>query len=176
MKIWSELPEDRSQPGGFLYVVSGGKIVFGPVECFGEADNQAAIRAGNPSESPEHAYGDHPYGLCRVMGVREIDQSDPAAKRSFGPAFLPLDPMRGQALQAEESGRTGLGIHGGDPAPDGSLRVTHGCLRVKNKDIAQIAKLFRAETKRSPDSVIFYECRPLGGSPIKEFQTEPEEA
>ena len=164
MKLWSELPEDRSQPGGIFYVVEGGKIALGPVPAFGEADNSAAKKAGNETEDPTRPFGDHPWGLYRVMGVR--DKPEPA--RSYGPAFLPLDPVHGEALAAEESGRTGLGIHGGDPAADGSLRVTHGCLRLRNADAAKLAALVQRKLK-TPNATVFYECRPLGHSPLREF-------
>jgi hypothetical protein len=66
---------------------------------------------------------------------------DKQPSHSYGAAFLLLDPQSGDALSAKMLGRTGLGIHGGDLAPDGALRATEGCLRTTNEAMMFIAAL-----------------------------------
>ncbi len=44
-----------------------------------------------------------------------------------------------QARKAELKGRTGLGIHGG--RGDAVLKATHGCVRLKDRDMADFARI-----------------------------------
>lgn len=152
MKLWSQLPKDRFRPGRFWLTDDAGTVVFGPVPCRGEADNSGAVAHGNPIEDPTKAYGDHPAGSYRVLEVFW----DPQPVHSYGPAFLKLEPTGGEAFTARVNGRSGIGIHGGDPGPNGELRPTFGCLRLSNENIQVVAHV--VDELRRSGAVIPYEC------------------
>ena len=157
MKVWSELPRDREREGR-LWVTEdlGGGAVFGPVRCRGEADNAAAATHHNPEEDPAATFGDHPYGVSRIATVVHTDPTDAKKVRSYGPVFLALHAVSGQAWDARQAGRTGIGIHGGAPGPGGTLRPTYGCLRLDNADVERLATLVADE--QAAGRSIFYEC------------------
>ncbi len=158
MKIYSRLPKDREQPGIVWWVKRSGvadgarEIIVGPYRARGEADNSGAAAHGNVQEDPARAYGDHPSGYYRVNRVAD----DPQPPRSYGPFFLGLDPVDGEALQAKRNGRVGLGIHGGDLGPEQILRPTFGCLRVDNQTIIDLAQDVQAELQAGRQ--VLYEC------------------
>lgn len=113
--------------------------------CLAISDNQAAIAAGNPTHDQLKVDGDLPTGTfrCQVIGP-----GDPS--HAYGPnRRLLLIGISDNALLAMKV-RSGLLVHGGDLNPaytwwDG-LRPTHGCLRLKNEDVAAlIAALGSAE-------------------------------
>lgn len=141
MRLHSKLPLNRWLPGVLTVEDDGGNVVLGPFPCRGKADNYDAEKHGNPDRYPTLPYGDHPYGSYRVAAV----QADKQPARSYGPFFLLLDPVSGDAWKGRQNGRAGIAIHGGDPAPDptpwGPLRATDGCLRTENEAVTQIAKL-----------------------------------
>jgi hypothetical protein len=143
MVIRSRLPLNRWLAGTVQVEDEGGNVVLGPLPCRGKADSQRAAAHGNPERYPTLPFGDHPSGTYAVAA----EVPDKAPRASYGPFFLLLDPVAGDALRAKENGRTGLAIHGGDPDPKpgpyGPLRATEGCLRVSNGDVAQIAALVR---------------------------------
>lgn len=115
--------------------------------CLGKADPAGGAAHGNPQCDPLLPYGDTPAGTYEVVtGVR----LDPP--RSYGTSpVLALLPTSGQALQAATRGkRSGLLIHSGDPAADGTLRVTHGCLRVSAIDHARLVMFVRGSQERVP--------------------------
>jgi len=150
MRLFSRLPADRFVAGEFWVEDHRGRCVFGPVRARGEADNAGAGNQNNPEEEPTQLYGDHPGGLYRVT---DIAHPDP---QRYGPAFLVLDPMEGEALEAKGYGRTGIGIHGGRLHADGRLRETHGCLRLDNEAVEEISALVRPEL--TAGRIVFYEC------------------
>lgn len=152
MKLWSQLPKDRFRDGRFWLTDDGGTVIFGPVPCRGEADNSGAAAHGNVLEDPTKSYGDHPAGTYRVLEVFWA----PQPPRSYGPAFLKLEPTGGEAYAAKANGRSGIGIHGGDPGPSGELRPTFGCLRLRNDDINVVATV--VDQIRRGGTVIVYEC------------------
>jgi len=151
MKCWSRLPKNREAEGEFWITDSAGQTIFGPVRARGEADNTGAKAHGNVIEDPERSYGDHPSGLYAIIAVVH----DPQPPRSYGPVFIKLDPRDGEALRAKENGRTGIGIHGGDPGLGGSLRPTFGCLRLENEAVKQIGQLIEDALVHG---VVQYEC------------------
>ena len=67
---------------------------------------------------------------------------------AFGPWFIPFD-----GKPATEYGRGGLGIHGGgsglpDPmAAEQGWLITHGCIRLQNKDLERLAGSIRYAQK-----------------------------
>lgn len=153
MKLLARLPLDREAEGEFQVLADTG-VLLGPVRCRGEADNAGALTHGNVQEDPTKSHGDHPYGVyrCRTL-VR-----DPHPARSYGPFFLSLAPVGGEALVAWQNGRRGLGIHGGDLGAGSTLRATYGCLRLDNETMETLARLVAPRLDAGEDLV--YECRP----------------
>lgn len=151
MKIHARLPLDRQAEGELWVTDADGLILLGPVRARGEADNAGAMAHGNVQEDPTKAFGDHPGGVYRVTAI----VMHPEPVRSYGPAFLRLVPVSGEALEAAEHGRSGFGIHGGDLHPDGRLRETYGCLRVDNEVAERLAALIRPEVALGG---LLYEC------------------
>lgn len=124
------LPENRYMTGS-LKITDGDKIISGPYRALGKADNAKAAAEGNPDRDPTLEYGDTPSGEYSV--IIEKPQA------YFGDsAFFRLEPESGDALIAKENGRDGLLVHGGTPRLDGSLKATHGCIRLKNEDIDKV--------------------------------------
>lgn len=156
MKINSSLPADRWKAGSLTVTDDAETVLLGPVPARGKADGQIAAAHGNPARDPEKVDGDHPTGVYRVVLV----QHDKAPVHSYGPFFLLLDPIGGDALIAKTHGRAGLAIHGGDPAADGSLRATEGCLRVTNDTAIRLAALVEPELAAGRE--VRYECTQTG--------------
>ena len=155
MKVWCELPKDREREGRLWVTGEDDARLFGPVLCRGEADNANAAKSNNVVEDPTRVGGDHPFGVCRISECVEIR---PSAKefRTYGPWFLRLNPVSGEAWAARQAGRTGIGIHGGAPGPNNSLRATYGCLRLDDESVESIAILIQQETALGRQ--VFYEC------------------
>ncbi len=137
MKLLSVLPVDRWQPGTLTCYADDGTVLLGPVRCRGKADSATAERAGNPRRESTKKDGDFPCGVYRVVSVQRNKQPP----RSYGAAFLLLDPTGGEALEAKRNGRAGIAIHGGDAGAAGDLRATAGCLRVDNSTAAALADM-----------------------------------
>jgi hypothetical protein len=138
MVLRSFLPINRALLGTIQAENDEGKILAGPFPARGKADNQDAAAHQNPERYPTRPYGDHPYGEYRVQNV----VLKPVPAHSFGPVFFLLDPERGDALSAKLLGRTGLGIHGGDPGSGANtLRATDGCLRTTNEAMLALVAL-----------------------------------
>lgn len=107
-----------------------GKLLAGPWPCRGKADGDEAAKHNNKERYPTRPFGDHPYGEYIIKNVIK----GPVPESSFGPMFLLLDPIKGDALTAKILGRTGLGVHGGAPGVGKNLlRATDGCLRTTNE-------------------------------------------
>lgn len=156
MKIFSKLPLNRFNTGSLWVVNDKSEIIFGPVRARGEVDNDAAKKANNEEENPELPYGDHPYGVYRVVKpVRIADAKEHQDK--YGPFFIPVNPVSGEAMRARQNGRSGFGIHGGKLHKDGRLRETLGCLRIDNEASVELTKLISDEINSGRD--VFYECQ-----------------
>lgn len=138
------LPRDRLKLGTIELLKSADlasgfpwQQVIPPIKCYGKADSQAAAGAGNPKRDPLRLYGDFPLGeySCRLVLVAPPDKLSVAFKREYGPyGFIELTPTAGDALTAAKNGRYGLRVHAGDATPLGTLRPTHGCLRISDAD------------------------------------------
>lgn len=150
MKVYATLPPSREAEGS-LWVIDNSRLIFGPVRCRGEADNSGAQKANNVQEDPATSYGDHPYGVSRVQRVIH----DPKPRDSYGPAFISLAPVSGQAWQARLNGRTGIGIHGGKLGANDILRVTYGCLRMADDDLVRLIELIEPQIASGE---VYYEC------------------
>jgi hypothetical protein len=133
------LRPDRSAPGS-LWAQDETGIVWGPVRCLGKADNANAAKHGNPSRDPAKPEGDTPTGVYRITEVVR----DPIPRETYGPAFIRLSPVSGQALEAWKNGRRGLGLHGG-ALRDGRLRPTFGCPRLDDDAADQVASLLELQ-------------------------------
>lgn len=155
MKILSKLPLNRFNTGS-LIVVNDDEVIFGPVRARGEVDNEAAKSANNEEENPEIKYGDHPYGIYLVGKPVRIAE-DKEHQNKFGPFFIPLRPVSGEAMRARQNGRGGFGIHGGKLHKDGRLRETLGCLRIDNEASVELSKMILDEINSGRD--VFYECQ-----------------
>lgn len=154
MKLYALLPASRFEAGECWVEDADGARVYGPVRCRGEADNTGAMQHGNPQEDPKRSYGDHPYGLYRVAQLLY----DPKPALSYGPVFIAINPVGGEAWEARLAGRTGFGIHGGALHEDGRLRETYGCLRVDDDTVLALAE--RLEEERKGGREVFYEAGP----------------
>jgi hypothetical protein len=152
VKIESKLPRDRRVTGTLVVTGDDGVVLYGPVPARGKADQGLAERHGNPDRVTVRPFGDHPSGTYRVLRVLW----DKMPTRSYGPAFLALQGVSGDAYLAEDYGREGLAIHGGDPAADGGLRSTEGCLRVTNEAVAALGRMVEDELRLG--EVVEYEC------------------
>jgi len=150
MRLFSRLPPNRFVAGEFWVEDHQGRCIFGPRRARGEADNAGAQRHDNLEEEPTQLYGDHPGGLYRVTAIAHPDP------QRYGSAFLVLDPLEGDALEAKGYGRTGIGIHGGRLHADGRLRETNGCLRLDNDVVEHVAALVAPEI--TAGRIVFYEC------------------
>jgi len=155
MRLRAQLPPDREAEGRFWVLDDAGGVLFGPVRCRGEADDAKERAEGTRDDDGTGSFGDHPFGEYRVTAIEQSKQ--PA--RSYGPFFLRLFPIGGEAKAAWEAGRRGLGIHGGDLRPGGNLRPTYGCLRLDNETLEVAAKAVAAEF--AAGRVVNYDCIPL---------------
>lgn len=122
------LRKDRTKLG----MLTIGALTF---QCLAISDNQAAIVAGNPTHDPLKVDGDLPTGEYKCL---VINPGIPT--HSYGPGKrLMLVGVAGDALKSTKL-RSGLMVHGGDLNPAYTwwqgLRPTHGCLRLKDADMA----------------------------------------
>ena len=157
MKLWSALPKTGDKTGTFWVTDLGGEIILGPVRFRGEADNARAAKANNPGEDPKQPFGDHPFGVSLVAGIVAVPESDTKKRHSYGPYFISLSPVSGDAWTARQNGRTGIGLHGGDLAADGSLRATFGCGRLANDALERLV-VDHLRPALDAGTAIFYEC------------------
>jgi len=128
--ILIELPADRSKLGQ-ISLKNQDQLLWGPAACYGKADGQSAADHGNPTRDPLKPFGDTPLGTYAcVIGHPAVT---PKIAHSYGPnGYIVLSPVSGPAKIAEQNGRFGLLIHGGDLNAAGKLRPTFGCVRVPN--------------------------------------------
>lgn len=153
IRLFAKLPHDRTAEGT-LWAVEDARLVVGPDRCCGKADNQAAIAHGNPTRDPLKPFGDTPCGVYRIIEVDRI--SDKEQNQHFGPVFLKLRPVAGDAARSgSEHNRSGFGIHGGPLLEDGQLRPTNGCLRTGDAFVLILADLIEAEFNAGRD--VFFE-------------------
>lgn len=128
-----KLPKDRRELGELRLFAPGGGVSGKPIFsclCLG----RSAGHASNPSRDPLKYRGHTPTGLYATTFVTALAR--PIA--GIGSLWIGLDPIAGQAQLAENAGRTGLGIHGG--RGDDAYKMTHGCIRLRDTDMAALAK------------------------------------
>lgn len=134
LKIHITLPRDRRKPGIFRLLDMSDRVLF-DAPCLGKADNARAAREGNPTRDPKRPYGDTPTGDYAPARVWRLDPPH----RVMGPLVIELEGASGDALQARINGRRGLAIHGG--RGDARLVATLGCIRLRDKSMAEVARL-----------------------------------
>jgi len=158
IRLYGRLPENREAEGVFWVTGSTGETVFGPVRFRGEADNANAAKQDNVREDPTKAGGDHPFGTYVVDRLVEVPETDEHEFHTYGPFFLRLRGIEGEALKAMAL-RSGLGLHGGALGEGGILRATFGCGRMDNDSIRRVGELVREEL--AAGRYVFYECSAL---------------
>ncbi|NPV92602.1 MAG: L,D-transpeptidase [Firmicutes bacterium] len=131
---WSirvELSADRWSPGRLHLYDKNGGVVFS-ARCLGRSEYNTPMNV---------TYGNTPTGvyLGRLGRVR-------SSAYSYGP-YQTVD-LVGVAGIAKTSRRTGILIHGGAPGPGGSLRPSHGCVRLSNQDEKRLVESITALVNR----------------------------
>jgi L,D-transpeptidase catalytic domain len=84
--------------------------------------------------------GDTPHGTYSIGDWMPAGENQSAKdKSSFGPnPRLVINPESGEAKEAADNDRGDFRVHGGDKNADGSLKSTHGCVRLSNDDMANL--------------------------------------
>lgn len=138
-KINVVLPSNRNYKGVLdIYAASGMRLLS--CECLGLAE----------SNGPMNQYkGNTPTGIydAKLAGPHSNTYS-------YGPyKYVSTTPQSGIA---HDAGRSGIWIHGGDPAPASSaglprypLRPTYGCVRVSNSDQSAIQNVLTSQSQKS---------------------------
>lgn len=154
VKITITLPADRRVPGRLDVTMDDGTFLLG-TPARGKSDQLFADARGNPTRDPKLPGGDFPCGSYRA----DPPQFNKPPARSYGPCFVPLEAVSGDAYVREdaEPGADGIGIHGGDLNADKTLRSTHGCLRIPNWAAEELGRLIQAE--RDAGQEINVECK-----------------
>lgn len=132
--LWSmliRLPEDRTQAGRLELRDRAGRVVFS-CACLGRSAGIFDAVTGRVRRDRLAYRGDTPLGEYAPTFVTAL--AKPIT--GIGNLWVGLDPVAGEALEAELAGRRGLGIHGGRGE---TLRPTHGCIRLKDSDMKALA-------------------------------------
>lgn len=145
LRIEIRLPANRSLPG-WLRVLDVQGVLLYARPCLGKADNLAAAKADNPNRDPMRPFGDTPLGQWRGR----ISAKPMADTRTYGiHRVIMLEPAGGDAIKAHRNGRRGIWIHGG-ALRIGSLRPTHGCVRISDDSMKAILEIFSAPLEWIP--------------------------
>ncbi len=131
LRILIRLPHDRAQPGSLNLVDIEPTVLFS-CDCLGKADGQRALAEGNRQRDPLKPYGDTPTGEYAAARVRTHEPPHPR----MGPLSIALIGIAGDAVRAKQD-RVGLAIHAG--RGDGHLIPTYGCIRLRDRDLADLA-------------------------------------
>ncbi|WP_372011522.1 L,D-transpeptidase family protein [Paenibacillus chitinolyticus] len=131
--IIANFSANRDNKGTLKMYDGSGALVFGPVEALGRGSNDPANNNNHANWKMTNA--DTPTG---EYAASVIGAGTPTS--SYSPySRVNLDPTSGNALIAENNGRSGFMIHGGDASTDSSaswypLRPTYGCIRLSNSN------------------------------------------
>jgi hypothetical protein len=138
-KLTARFERDRTLVGGiYLYRDSGILEVF--YSALGKAAMDDAANNGNAGALPTFPYGDTPTGGYDILSIAPTGPGTAYPDiRKYGTAgVIKLDLVSGEAATAKQNGRTGLLVHGGDPGSTSLLRLTNGCIRMMNSDLADL--------------------------------------
>lgn len=143
MKIEVKLPTDRTHLGNLLLLNDDGDIVLGPVPCLANSDSEYAQINGNPTRDPLKRGGDTPLGQWTATWEKFTGSVGESVEHSYGPhGKVHLHATGGDALTAQNNGRTGICIHSGplNPAYTATLglRPTHGCIRIMDEPMLDL--------------------------------------
>lgn len=160
-RIVVELPANRNQAGTLRLEDRNGVVIAGPFPVLGRAANNLPERPENPTRDPLQPFGDTPAGEWAVDGWQPTGEGTGRSLYSYGPhGAITMRGAAGDALTAQNNGRTGIWIHGGAPGAQGgeSLRPTAGCLRLSNNNmqalIQAIATLVGTGTAPPGEAVV----------------------
>ncbi len=145
-RIVVRLPENRDYAGQLTIEGPGGKLIAGPFEACGRANDQLARINQNPARDPLLPFGDTPLGRYHAVQIIPSGPGTSYGSDEFGSAgIVLLQPRHGEVVLADANGRFGFFIHGGAAARNGALRPTEGSLRLSNRDqrkfVAALRKL-----------------------------------
>lgn len=140
--IIANFPSNRDYKGTLKMYNGAGSLVFGPVDALGRGSNDTNNNWDHTQWMLENS--DTPTG---EYSATVIAAGTPLS--SYGPhKRVNMYATSGNALLAQNNGRSGIMVHGGDlttatTATWYPLKPTHGCIRISNtnqeKLINQIA-------------------------------------
>lgn len=132
--IIANFSSNRDHKGTLKMYDGNGNLVFGPVEALGRGTSYDDYNDGDHSK----------WWMQRAdtpTGVYNASVTGPGSpESSYGPhKRINMDPVSGNALIAEQNGRSEFQIHGGDPETNSGatwypLRPTYGCIRISNSN------------------------------------------
>jgi len=131
--IIANFSSNRNYKGTLKMYDGNGNLVFGPVEALGRGTSCEENDWDHTNWEMINA--DTPTG---VYNAWVIGPGSPES--SYGPySRVAMDPVSGNALVAEQNGRSGFQIHGGTPETNSEatwypLRPTYGCIRLSNSN------------------------------------------
>ncbi|WP_343642262.1 hypothetical protein [Chryseobacterium sp.] len=153
------VPSDRKKEGLLVFFDNTGILH----KCY-----VLGLGTGGEDRYTNGGYGNVPNGLWKTK--QELNEPNangqpyPNSGVSFGNhGTIRLSPKAGDALNA--SNRSGILLHCGHTIGDGKkgltdngpLMVTHGCLRVYNKDMPIIQKIYTEQAKKGKTIYIYVE-------------------
>ncbi|WP_313000405.1 hypothetical protein [Chryseobacterium gleum] len=153
------VPSDRKKEGLLVFFDNTGILH----KCY-----VLGLGTGGEDRYTNGGYGNVPNGLWKTK--QELNEPNangqpyPNSGVSFGNhGTIRLSPKAGDALNA--SSRSGILLHCGHTIGDGKkgltdngpLMVTHGCLRVYNKDMPIIQKIYTEQAKKGKTIYIYVE-------------------
>ena len=123
------LNSNRRIQGTLKMYNSNGALIFDPVPCLGRSEYNTPATQIN-GNTPTGVYN------ASVIAAKPTTSDN---LYSYGPnKIVAMDPTSGEALIAEQNGRTGLWIHGGQST--NGLRPTHGCVRLTDSNQAALIR------------------------------------
>ncbi|MET1174540.1 L,D-transpeptidase [Paenibacillus amylolyticus] len=143
--IVAKFPSNRETQGTLEVLNSMNKPIFGPVPALGRGTNDKETNGDNHNNW-KLINADTPTGEYETS----IDAANPDVS-TYGPyKLVRLDPaISGDAKIAQDLGRKGFLIHGGDLETNTSrtwypLRPTLGCIRISNENQQKLIEAIEA--------------------------------
>ena len=153
------VPNDRKKEGLLVFFDNTGILH----KCY-----VLGLGTGGEDRYTNGGYGNVPNGLWKTKQELNVTNANGQPYPNSGVSFgnhgtIRLSPKAGDALNA--SSRSGILLHCGHTIGDGktgltdngALMVTHGCLRVYNKDMPIIQKIYTEQAKKGKTIYIYVE-------------------
>ena len=153
------VPSDRKKEGLLVFFDNTGILH----KCY-----VLGLGTGGEDRYTNGGYGNVPNGLWKTKQELNVPNANGQPYPNTGVSFgnhgtIRLSPKAGDALNA--SNRSGILLHCGHTMGDGKkgltdngpLMVTHGCLRVYNKDMPIIQKIYTEQIKKGKTIYIYVE-------------------